>query len=80
MNLRQSDSQLRLQIQQLDVAPTSVGNRPPNPFAAALGIGVVVLLVWLPFVLGPIIRQLVALVREGVDFALSLFCSIGSVP
>jgi len=72
MNLRPSDSQLRLQMQQLDVTPTSVGNRSPNPFAAALGLGVVALLVWLLFVLGPIIRQLVALGRDGVDFALSL--------
>jgi hypothetical protein len=73
MNLRPSDSELRLQMQQLDVAPTCVGKRPPNPFAAALGIGVVVLLVWLLFGLGPILQHLVALAREGADFALSLF-------
>jgi hypothetical protein len=73
MNLRPSDSELRLQMQQLDVAPTPAEGRPPNPFAAALGIGVVVLLIWLLFVLGPIVQQLVALVREGADFALSLF-------
>ena len=73
MNLRQSDWELRLQMQQIDVAPTTVGNRPPNPFAAALGIGVGVLLVWLLFVLGPIIRLFLAFVREGVEFALCLF-------
>jgi hypothetical protein len=80
MNLRQSDADLRLQMQQLEGAPTCVGKRPPSPFAAALGIGVVVLLVWLLFALGSIIGQLVALGREAAEFALSLFCSSCSAP
>jgi hypothetical protein len=65
-------------MQQIDAAPTRKGKRPPNPFAAALGIGVVVMLVWLLFVLGPTLQQLMALGRAGAEFVLSLFYSSNS--
>lgn len=73
MNLRPSDSEVRLQMQQADVAPTATGERTPNPFAAALGIGVFVLLIRLLFALGAAIQWLVVLLHKGADFVSSLF-------
>jgi hypothetical protein len=66
MNLRPSDSERRLQMQQADVAPTP-GKRAPNPFAAALGIGVLVSLIWLFFALGRAFQELVVLLHKGVN-------------
>lgn len=77
MNLRPSDSELRLQVQQFNVASRS---RAPSPFAAALGIGIVVLGIWLLFVLGPVIPRFIALVHEGADLALVPFRSSSSAP
>ena len=63
MNLRQSDAEFRLHVQQVDALQSSMAKHPPNPFAAALGIGVIVLLIWLIFMAAPIIGRLMSLVR-----------------
>ena len=61
MNLRQSDAELRLQMQQIDAAQSPRSRRLPNPFSAAFGIGVIVLLIWLIFSIAPIIGRLTSL-------------------
>ena len=46
MNLQPSDVEVRLQTQQITAAQGSQGDRPPNPFAAAFGIGVIAAIIW----------------------------------
>ena len=78
MNLQQSDDELRLQMQQIAAAESDRGSRVSNPLAAVLGIGSIVLLVWLLFALAPIFGLLLSFAREAVDITVSLFGSIHS--
>ncbi len=78
MNLQQSDDEFRLQMQRTNDAESDRGRRASNPFAAALGISSIVVLVWFLFAVAPIVGQLALFARDAIDFATSLFGSIRS--